>query len=151
MYKSIIDPKTNKKHSIFSNKGISILKIYNNILYGGKKKYFRENNTLNANQKKYCRCVLHVAKRNTRACNRNKNWGNKCYNPYAVCAKTTKTSTGSKPCQYNFLSQDIPNDEIVAYLDLNQNKYNKKTINRSQSIDNLRVNLHQWYSNKYNF
>ena len=101
---------------------------------------------------------MHVAKKNSKECNEGKNWVGRCYNPYAVCAKTTKTSTGSKPCQYNFKSEDIPDEEIEAYLQLNSDKFNnwaletgKETINESKSIDNLRENLNSWYTNKYNF
>ena len=58
-------------------------------------------------------------------CNRNRlfNQVEKCYNPYAVCAKVKKTSTGRRPCDYDF--RKIPKSKIISYLMFNEQKYNK--------------------------
>lgn len=87
---------------------------------------------MNNNKEKYCSCVLKVAKKNTQQCNRTHNWKNKCYNPYAICAKSVKTSTGRSPCYYDF--NNIPIDEVIAYINLNYDKINKTL---SKPIDEI--------------
>lgn len=49
-------------------------------------------------KEKYCRCYLQVAAKQTPGCTIQKAWkqvvdGSTCYNPYAVCAKSTHTSS----------------------------------------------------------
>ncbi len=124
------------------------------------KKYFLPNNTLDFNEQKYCRCVLHLIKKNSKKCNKQKKFNTeKCYNPYAVCSsKIKKGSRGSKTCFYNFLSRDIPNEEVVKYAYLNYKKindYGKKhkyaTIYyyvTNKKLPKLRNLLNDWYLSK---
>lgn len=64
--------------------------------------YFREDSTLTEEQKKYCRCVMHVSDK-------------KVDNPYAVCTKSVgrDTKVNCYP-EYNFAN--IPLAESMAYL-----------------------------------
>ena len=127
------------------------------------KSYFLPTHNLNQNQKKYCRCVLHLIKQNNKQCNKKKQFNKindkKCYNPYAVCASNIKKGArGSKTCFYNFLSKQIPNEEVVKYAYLNYdtiNEWGKKnkfgTIYyyvTNKKIDKLRELVHKWYINK---
>ncbi len=74
--------------------------------------------TLPEDEKKYCRCVLHVAAKQSDDCNKNKNWGShNCYNPYAVCAKSTRSS--SRRCGENYIFENIPDDHLTSYASLN--------------------------------
>jgi len=122
-YYYIIDPYTLKQYYLFNKNGIKILNRY--ILYGGqKKKYFKKQHNLNTQKQKYCRCILHVAKNNSKKCNENRDWNSpKCYNPYTVCAASVKTTTGGKSCMYDFSNKDIPENEIQAYIQLNKHKF----------------------------
>lgn len=55
-----------------------------------KSSYFNRGNKLTEENKKYCRCVLHVAAQQSSDCLENRKWGTKnCYNPYAVCTQST--------------------------------------------------------------
>ena len=118
-----------------------------------KEDYFNDTNNLNNKQKKYCRCVLHVMKNNTNKCNANRKWENKnkCYNPYATCAKSIGTTTGSKTCNYNI--NNIPYDELEKYLSYNKIKFNlflkqnKIKLNKSNK-DELRKYAELWYMSK---
>lgn len=125
-YNYIIEPITLQKIHIKSKKGQKLIQKYL-IQKGGKKKnkkYFSSKNNLTSQKQKYCKCVLHVAKNNSKKCNENREWGSpKCYNPYTVCAASVKTTTGGRPCMYDFSSKDIPEDEIQAYIQLNKHKF----------------------------
>ena len=99
-------------------------KNINKIVY---KKYIDKKSPLKENQRKWCRCVLHVAKNNSIRCNRHKGWERKikkCYNPYTVCASSVKTTTGGKTCSYLFKNKTIPDKELLAYANLYYKKYN---------------------------
>jgi hypothetical protein len=88
--------------------------------------YFIEGSPLSEKEMDYCRCLPHVAAQQSKACLNNPNLagqmvgGKKCYNPYAVCAKSVGTSTGRKGCTsfYNFEKDGVPDDEVIhlAYL-----------------------------------
>ena len=138
MYNYINDPKTKYKINIRTNSGRRL--VYNYITYilnqkGGNNNYFNINNILSKKKKKFCRCILHVSKKNTNNCNKNRDWNTPgCYNPYKVCASSTGTTTGSKTCSYNFLSSDIPEDEINSYIALNNDKFKKCNINSRKDI-----------------
>jgi hypothetical protein len=142
-----------------------------------QKVYIHPNRKLSEKKKKFCRCVLHVAKNNPRWCNREKTWNNrtpdgkimkdprgKCYNPYATCAKSVGTTTGGKSCGYVFKSQGsiisrIPIEELVAYALLNYeaiNKWAKKEnlpdvdyiLQKDIDEDFFRGYLSEWYNSK---
>ena len=154
-----------------------------------EKKYAKDETDLNESQLKYCRCVLHILdgnvnydkkhNREPHTCNKTRNWRKKydrekkmavedpnglknCYLPYAVCAKVKKTSTGSKPCDYDF-NKDIPKNELISYLLFNHAKYNEwrmkpyqKNNNKIPSADELsklsedkiRKYMSKWYHEK---
>lgn len=101
--------------------------------------YTPEATHLNDEKQKWCRCVLHVAKKNSTACLKNKSWDDdKCYNPYAVCGKSVKTSTGGKPCGYDF--DNIQEDEVEAYLYMNFDKFNAWAMeNGHPDLENIKV------------
>jgi hypothetical protein len=82
--------------------------------------YFKENADLNEREKKWCRCVLHVAAKQSDQCLENVNEnagklfdGKSCYNFYAVCSSTVGTS--SRKCGINYEFRNIPDNELVAY------------------------------------
>ena len=131
-----------------------------------KTNYSKPDSTLNDKAHKFCRCVLHVMEKNSTKCNSIKPWkgnsikpwkgsSNKCYNPYALCAKSTKTTTGSKSCDYNF--DYIPIHEIRSYIQYNKIKfklflrtYNTKIkFNKIYNDDKLlRKYVIVWYNNQ---
>ena len=78
---------------------------------------------LSPRERKWCRCVLHVAAKQNKKCLQQKKWrevvdGEVCTNPYAVCSKSVGTSTGRKSCAmwYNF--KDLTLDELLGYTNL---------------------------------
>lgn len=84
---------------------------------------------------KYCRCVLEVAAKQSETCLTNKEWGKsvegrQCYNPYAVCAKSTGTT--SRVCGQNYNYNALPDKLLVAYARLNNitvpEPYNRETV-----------------------
>lgn len=143
-----------------------------------QKVYVHPNRKLSEKKKKFCRCVLHVAKNNPRWCNQEKAWNKrtpdgkivkdprgKCYHPYATCAKSVGTTVGSKSCGYVFKKQEniisrIPLEELIAYALLNYDTINKwasktnlpdlDTILSRDNIDEsfLREYLSDWYTSK---
>ena len=118
------------------------------------KNYIKSNAKLTNQQKRFCRCILHIAAKNKKTCNKTKKWNNKnkCYNPYSTCAKKVKTTTGGKPCYYKFKKSSIPKNEIIAYIYLHYYKYNKwlkknkKKKISDMNIDDLRKNTEKWYN-----
>lgn len=67
-----------------------------------KQRYFDKTSTPTGVERKqaFCRCVLHVMAKGVQR-------------PYATCARSTGTSTGGKPCHYDFAH--IPLSEVRAY------------------------------------
>lgn len=97
-----------------------------------KKNYFKPGNRLNDEQKKYCRCVYHVAAQQTPECLRRRKWTDqsknpkdrnptKCYNPYAICSKSVKRK-GRIECYKNTRLQNLPLKERKALAALKQIK-----------------------------
>lgn len=83
--------------------------------------YFQSLAALTDAEQRYCRCVLHVAAKNSRACNRGlreKAGSGACYNPYAVCSK--RIPVGRVYCGAQYEWSRIPTEELVAYSDLNK-------------------------------
>ena len=142
-----------------------------------QKVYIHPDRKLSEKKKKFCRCVLHVAKNNPNWCNREKVWNKrtsdgkivkdprgKCYHPYATCAKSVGTTTGGKTCGYVFKNQDniiskIPLEELIAYSLLNYETINKWASEKnlpdldkilSDKIDEefFRGYLSEWYNIK---
>ena len=139
---------------------------FKNIKKIGKildKGYIDKRVKLTESQKKWCRCVLHISRNNSKECNMTKKYGKlkKCYNPYSVCTKKKLQQTGKKPCYYLF-RKNIPLSEVRSYLQMNYKKYNKwatKTgnllYNEIEKLPNkrtrekvLRKNINTWYKKK---
>ena len=81
---------------------------------------------LEAGQSKFCRCILHVMARGG------------VRNPYAICARSTGTSTGGKPCHYDW--RQIPDDEVRAYV----GALRKRGVQLGVSRDALK----EWYESE---
>lgn len=78
--------------------------------------YFIEGTPLNDSQMSYCKCLAHVAAKNPEWCYRHGAWktvrpGTPCYNPYAVCTKSTRRR-GSFPCTKYYDFENMPEDEV---------------------------------------
>jgi hypothetical protein len=76
---------------------------------------------VNQKEKKYCNCVLKTSSKQPEKCLREKRWyeivdGKKCYNPYAVCASSTKGN--SKRCYKIYDFEDLSDEELKAYANL---------------------------------
>jgi hypothetical protein len=83
-----------------------------------KRSYFKRGNKLSAEDRKYCRCVYHVAAKQSEACLRSRRWqtqvkGRNCYNPYSVCTASTKRR-GSVKCFENTNLKNMPRKELKA-------------------------------------
>lgn len=88
-----------------------------------KEAYFMPGTPLNNIQKKYCRCLLHVADDQEDWCLRDKAWfesrdGVECYNPYAVCTKSVGRKGPAFECVRHFDLDTIPASELNALADL---------------------------------
>ncbi len=104
-----------------------------------KSEYFKGGTDLGERQQKYCRCVLHAAAKQPDWCLEDKAWreqreGSTCYNPYAVCAKSTGAS--SRSCGVNYDYQNLPDDELIAYAQLSKVNI-PMPYNRQQIINNI--------------
>lgn len=109
--------------------------------YSNKSEYFKDGSGLDERQQKYCRCVLHAAAKQPDWCLEEKSWRDKrdgatCYNPYAVCAKSTGAS--SRSCGANYDYQNLPDDELIAYAQLSKVNI-PMPYNRQQMINNIMV------------
>ena len=73
---------------------------------GAAEPYFKADNDLSDKEKRYCRCVIKVSGKG------------KVNNPYAVCAKSVKTT--SRRCGKNYDFQQFNDDELQGYIKLNK-------------------------------
>lgn len=87
-----------------------------------KKSYFKKGHKLSVGHQKYCRCVLHVAAKQSQTCLKRKSWrkkvnGKMCYSPFAVCTKSTRRR-GKVSCRENYNRKNIPMNErkIMKYV-----------------------------------
>lgn len=112
-----------------------------------KRNFFKSNTTLDESKQKFCRCVLHVADKEKGACLTEKAWyeqrdGHTCYNPYAVCAKSTGTS--SRECSDNYDFDGFSDDDLIAYAQLhNKDIAVPNPYNRFEILENI----HKWKAN----
>ncbi len=123
----------NIKNGMTIEKKIAVAKTPRKTVAGD---YFRSDTNLTEQEQKYCRCVLHVAaKQPPGECLSVRDWfsdynGRTCTNPWAVCAKSTGTT--SRACGFNYVYGNIPDDELIAYANLSQvnvpDPYNRKTM-----------------------
>ncbi len=67
----------------------------------------------------YCRCVLHVAAKNSTACNLKKAFkvGTPCKNPYAICTRSTQRK-GAVSCGQTYNYRTLPRAELDAFAAL---------------------------------
>lgn len=112
-----------------------------------KSGYFKDLTDLTDGDQKYCRCVLHVLAKQNKGCLENKAWfkdidGKRCYNPYAVCAKSTRHS--SRQCGVNYNWEGIPDNELEGYANINHIPV-PTPYNRTQMINNILA----WKKSKY--
>lgn len=104
--------------------------------------YFRDSHLSNQ-EEKYCRCVLHVAAKNSEECNSSKAWGSDhCYNPYAVCAKSTRAS--SRECGSSYDWEGIPEQEVRAYAQMKG-----IPLNGTETHTDLLEKIANWKTRKY--
>ena len=101
--------------------------------------FFKSDSTLSDREEKYCRCVLKVGDKQKGACNTERAWfetreGHTCYNPYAVCAKSTRTS--SRSCGENYSFETLSDDHLVTYAQLSKIDI-PSPYNRSQLLSNI--------------
>lgn len=126
-------------------------------LQDNSKEYFKPNHQLKRKMPHFCRCVLHVAAKNSNWCNKKRLWkSDKCYNPYAVCAASVRTTTGRKPCFYDFDSPDMTKKELKSYGYLRYKEYTqwakekkRKKLYQLRSKKQLRLHLSDFYDSKY--
>src|SRR3990167_1265801 len=90
----------------------------------GHSDYFVDGAPLNDKQKSYCACNLHVLSQQSSECLKEQSWGEKlggttCASPYKVCASSVGTTMGQASCSKWFDWDNIPEDEIRAYAELN--------------------------------
>lgn len=104
--------------------------------------YFKQNNNLTDQQKKFCECTIKVSSKQPEQCNIDKAWfqqreGKQCYNPYAVCAKSTGTSVGrSNLCEQNFDYESISDRELRGKASLSKIQI-PNPYSRHQMINNI--------------
>lgn len=113
----------------------------------GHKGYFKRGSSLTKKEESYCACVLHVAAKQPEWCLRDRAWRQKrggatCYNPYAICAKSTRTSVGrSNKCSLSYDWEKLPVNELRAYAVLHN-----ISIPRSSSRQTLVDEIYKWKS-----
>lgn len=81
----------------------------------------RGDTSLNEREQAFCSCVVDVAAKQPGNCNLEKAWfeqrdGRECYNPYAICAKSTGTSTRGCLKEYNYDNMTDNELQSLAYL-----------------------------------
>ncbi len=77
--------------------------------------YYKEPSGMPA---RYCRCLLHVASKQPDWCLKEQAWfqkrnGTKCYNPYALCTKSTRRK-GVVHCSEHYALSRLPKAERKA-------------------------------------
>jgi hypothetical protein len=106
--------------------------------------YFKKDADLRENEKKWCRCVLHVAAKQSDQCLVNVNEragqvfnGLTCFNPYAVCGASVGTS--SRKCGINYEFRNIPDQELIAYA-----KIKKINVPKPYSREEMIQAIYAW-------
>ena len=109
--------------------------------------FFLSGSDLPENKRKFCRCVLKVADKQRGQCNIERAWfetrdGKTCYNPYAVCAKSTRTT--SRECGKNYDFESFSDNHLLTYAQLHQKSKDGIIINipdpydRQTMLDNIK-------------
>lgn len=102
-----------------------------------KESWINPQSTLSEEERKYCRCVTEVAAKQPAECNADPKamaghhiGTATCYNPYAVCAASTHTT--SRHCGASYEFQNLPDDELRGYASLKglpiPNPYNRSQL-----------------------
>lgn len=91
----------------------------------------KKGSSLTDKEQRYCRCVLHVAEKQSEDCLRGKKWltkNGKCYNPYAVCSKSVGTSV--KGCGLWYDYENLTKSELLGYAYLEDMKVSRSDTRR---------------------
>ena len=83
-----------------------------------KERYFVKGAPLNKRQMDYCRCLAHISAKNPEWCYKHGAWkttrkGSPCYNPYAICTKSTRRK-GRFHCTKYYNLENMPSKEVKA-------------------------------------
>ncbi len=104
-----------------------------------KSKYFSASaeKSLSESHKKYCRCIAHIAAKQSASCNASSSSstqrGKGCVNPYAVCTKVVgRSGPGSGECLQYYDLGAIPKDEVEALAVLKTKSKNVKALYAKQ-------------------
>nr|QBK92534.1 MAG: HeH/LEM domain protein [Pithovirus LCPAC401] len=93
--------------------------------------------SLTEGNRKYCRCLLKVAIKQSDECLRTKAWGSgKCYSPYAVCTKSVGHQ--SHKCYYDY---SLLSDALIRTWFVLHNKPVPTPFNRDSAIAILESHL----------
>jgi hypothetical protein len=81
---------------------------------------FKPDSQLSAKEESFCSCLTDVEAKNPNWCNNEQAWGETrgsetCYSPYAVCAKSTHTSSQKCGVAYDFHSDKFDQKTVEAY------------------------------------
>ncbi len=86
--------------------------------------------SLTEGNRKYCRCLLKVAIKQSDKCLRDKEWGSEgCYNPYAVCTKSVGNQ--SHKCYYDY---SLLSDPLIRTWFVLHDKSVPEPFNREHAI-----------------
>ena len=110
--------------------------------------YFKSDSDLPEDKKKWCRCVLKVAGKQQGPCNIEKAWfetrdGQRCYNPYRVCASSVGTT--SRDCSQHYDFNSFSDEDLITYAQLHQNSKDGIDIiipvpyNRNTMLGNIKT------------
>ena len=110
--------------------------------------YFKPDTKIDEDKKKWCRCVLKVAGKQRGACNVDKAWfetrdGQRCYNPYRVCAASVGTTY--RKCSEHYDFENFSDEDLITYAQLHQNSKDGIDIiipepyNRNTMLGNIKT------------
>jgi len=93
-------------------------KYFGEEMREAKAKYFVKGTPLSKHQMDYCRCLAHVSAKNPEWCYKHGAWKRTrpsapCYNPYALCTKSTKRR-GRFHCTKYYDFENMPAKEVRA-------------------------------------
>lgn len=128
------------------------LSLYTNtIIYANSEEYyypelkpgtdFMKNNTyLAPEEEKYCSCIARLSEKQSPKClesiRSGKKYSDKCYNPYAVCAKSTKST--SRKCHTGYLYNNMSDKQLKSLALLKGKITSSQGYNREKIINILK-------------
>lgn len=94
---------------------------------------------LTTQEQKYCHCVLEVAAKNEKGCNKT-NWGyaKKCVNPYSVCHASVK-GVGRPDCGSHYDYSALSDEELLTYIRLQE-----IPVSGAKTRENLIAAIQNW-------